>query len=110
MALESELSVFLVGAGGGAANELLHWWNLRENPHLPDYARSFFYWIVTAGMVALGGGLAWLQLGAQAEPVLAFEIGLATPLILQRLAQAKPTPTGAMGSRDRPSLFDFLSG
>ena len=106
MALESDWAVFGVGIAGGAANELLHWWNLRQNPNLPEYAKSVFYWALTAGMIVLGGGLAWLQLGTQAEPLIAFQIGLVAPMLLQQLTKAVPERRGAMGSQ--PSVFDFL--
>lgn len=109
MALESDLAVFSVGVAGGAANELLHWWGLRENPNLPEYAKRGFYWIVTLGMVALGGALAWLQLGSQADALIAFQIGLAAPMLLQKLMKAAPGQTGGMGA-PRPSVRDFLRG
>ena len=109
MALESDLTVFAVGVAGGAANELLHWWGLRENPNLPEYAKRAFYWLVTAGMIALGGALAWLQLGSQADALIAFQIGLAAPMLLQKLMKAAPERTGGMGA-PTPSVRDFLRG
>lgn len=111
MALESDLAVFGVGIVGGAANELLHWWGLRESQRLPKYAKSIFYWLVTCAMVFLGGGLAWLQLGSQSDALVAFQIGLAAPMLLQRLVKAAPQPRGGMGaSASTSSLRDFLSG
>ena len=109
MALESELAVFGVGVAGGAANELLHWWSLRENPNLPEYAKRAFYWIVTLGMIGLGGALAWLQLGSQADGLIAFQIGVAAPMLLQKLMKATPERTGGMGLSE-PSVRDFLRG
>lgn len=110
MALESELAVFVVGISGGAANELLHWWGLRQDAHLPEYAKRPLYWGVTAGMMLLGGVLAWLQLGSRAEPLVAFQIGLAAPLVLQRLIKVAPERTGGMGGQPGPSVRHFLSG
>ena len=107
--LESEFAIFGVGLAGGAANELLHWWNLRENPQLPEYAKRFGYWVITAGMAFLGGALAWLQLGTQADALIAFQIGLAAPLLLQKLAKSMPDQKGAMG-RPGLSLRNFLAG
>ncbi|WP_167514466.1 hypothetical protein [Mesorhizobium intechi] len=109
MVLESELAVFGVGVGGGAANELLHWWGLRENPNLPDYARSLFYWLITLAMVILGGGLSWLQLGGHADALIAFQIGLAAPMLLQKLIKAAPEKAGGMGG-NQSSVRDFLRG
>jgi hypothetical protein len=109
MVLESDFAVFGVGMSGGAANELLHWWGLRENPNIPDYAKKWFYWLITLAMIVLGGGLSWLQLGARADPLIAFQIGLAAPMLLQKLIQAAPDKAGGMGAA-RPSLRDFLKG
>ena len=108
MMLASELAVFGVGIAGGAANELLHWWGLRENPHMPEYAKRYAYWLVTLCMVALGGALALLQLGARADALIAFQIGLAAPMLLQKLAKAVPESKGAMGST--ASVRNFLAG
>ncbi|HET7436865.1 MAG TPA: hypothetical protein VFN10_19305 [Thermoanaerobaculia bacterium] len=109
MVINGDLAVFGVGVAGGAANELLHWWSLRESANLPAYARKPFYWCVSVAMVVLGGGLAWLQLGATAEALLAFQIGLAAPMLLQKLAKAAPAPKGGMGGA-QPSTRDFLAG
>lgn len=110
MALESGLTVFEVGLSGGIANEILHWWGLRENPQLPEYARRPVYWITTLAMTLLGGGLAWLQLGAHADGLIAFQIGLAAPMVLQKLAKTAPDRTGGMGLAGQPSILDFLRG
>jgi hypothetical protein len=109
MTLESDWAVFGVGLAGGGANELLHWWGLRENPNLPEYAKKIFYWAVTLAMIGLGGGLAWIQLGSAADALIAFQIGLAAPMVLQKLGQAVPDRGGGMGAR-AASVRDFLFG
>lgn len=110
MALDSDFAVFGVGIAGGIANEILHWWGLREHPQLPQYATRPLYWAVTLAMMLLGGGLAWLQLGGHADGLIAFQIGLAAPMVLQKLAKAAPDRSGAMGLSDRPTILDFLKG
>lgn len=109
MVINGDLAVFGVGVAGGAANELLHWWSLRESAKLPAYSRKPLYWFISGGMIVLGGGLSWLQLGASAEALLAFQVGLAAPMLLQKLAKAAPEPRGGMGGA-QPSPRDFLAG
>ena len=71
---------------------------------------KILYWIVTFAMLLLGGGLAWLQLGGHADGLIAFQIGLAAPMLLQKLAKAAPDRSGGMGISSQPSVFDFLKG
>ena len=57
MTLTSAMQVFLVGTAGGVLLEVLHWYGLRRDGSLPDYARRPFYWIVSAVMALTGGAL-----------------------------------------------------
>jgi hypothetical protein len=109
MLIEGDLAVFGVGVAGGVANELLRWYGLRDNPNLPAYAKSVFYWAISLAMILLGGGLAWLQLGNSAEGLIAFQIGLAAPMVLTNLAKVAPSQKGAMGQAPA-SIGDFLKG
>ncbi len=103
MVLDGALSVFAVGCAGGAAAELLHWWNLRQAENLPAYVRSPFYWSLTLLMAAAGGLVAWLYFGARAEAMIVLHIGLSTPLILQKLVNSVPTPAGAKNVITKPA-------
>src|SRR4051794_10960086 len=84
VALTSALHVFLVGLFGGGVAELVHWYGLRTNPRFPEYWSSLQYWIITIAMVFVAGVFTWLNFGSQAQALTAFEIGLLTPLILQK--------------------------
>lgn len=87
----------LVGMIGGAANELLHWYGLRQNPELPVYAKRPVYWLITIAMVCLGGVFASFQLGPGAEPILAFELGILFPLALKKIASNGAADLAPMG-------------
>lgn len=95
MVIEGAASVFGVGCGGGALAELLHWWGLKQETKLPDYAKSPLYWIITVAMILAGGFVAWLYFGDSAEGVIVLHVGISTPLILQKLVTAVPQPVGA---------------
>lgn len=108
MSLTSMLTVFAVGALGGALLEIVHWWNLRRrNVKFPNYAKSPFYWCVTILMALAGGAVAVFYFGDQAEAMVALHVGIATPLILQKLAttMASPGARSANGMR----LVDFFT-
>jgi len=95
MTLEGSYAIFAAGCGGGFLAELLHWWNLRESPQLPAYARSPFYWVITVAMVVAGGLVSWVYFGERAEAIIAVHIGVSTPLILQKLVTTVPDAKGS---------------
>jgi hypothetical protein len=105
--LTSSLQIFLVGLAGGAVLELLHWYNIRRDPQLPVYARNPMYWIITALMAAVGGGLALLYFGSQADAIVTFHVGLSTPLILQKLTTTVANVPGGKGAG--ASLVSFFT-
>ena len=82
--------------GGGVAAEILGLFKLRREG-APQYVRSFFYWIITALMIGVGGGVAWLYVksGVTLTPLLAVNVGAAAPLIIgQFVAQTPEVPPG----------------
>jgi len=95
MIIEGSATIFWAGCAGGAVAEVLHWWNMRESPQLPAYARSPFYWVITAVMVVAGGVVAWMYFGDRAEAIIAAHVGISTPLILQKLVTSVPETKGA---------------
>lgn len=111
MVVEGAWAVFGVGCAGGVIAELLHWWNLREAELLPAYRMSPFYWGITVAMIAAGGFVAWLYFGLRAEGIIAFHVGVSTPLILQKLVTSVPQPTGARNVivKPAPSVRNFFT-
>ncbi len=85
---------FLYGLLGGTAAEVLGLFRLRR-AGVPQYLRSFFYWIVTVAMIALGGAVAWLYIKSEIDltPLLAVNVGAAAPLILGQLVAQTPEVT-----------------
>ncbi len=109
MVLSSYWSVFLVGLLGGAMAELLHWWNLRLQAVLPEYAKHTRYWAITALMAAAGGLVSLLYFGARADAVLALHIGAATPLLLQKLVTSVPETGGSRApAKIGPTVRSFF--
>jgi hypothetical protein len=111
MTVDGAVSVFAIGSAGGVLAELLHWWNLREATQLPAYVKSPLYWIITLVMVGAGGFIAWLYFGAHADGVVALHVGLATPLILQKLVTSVPQERGAKSIvvAPAPSVRNFFT-
>lgn len=106
MPLTTVGQVFLAGTTGGCLLELVHWYAIRREQKLPDFAKRPLYWIVSALMAIAGGGLAVLYFGARAEGIVALHVGLSTPLILQKLATTMATP-GAKGGRGLIAFFNW---
>lgn len=82
------------GLLGGVLPEFYILYNLRQDFHSskPKWVGSWFYWIVTIGMVLLGGGAVafYLYSGTSVTPLLAIHIGAATPTLIGSLIKAKP--------------------
>jgi hypothetical protein len=83
--------IAVVGAAGGAAAEILHWWNLRTARSWPLYARQARYWVLTLLMIAIAGGIARLYFGARANAILTLHIGASTPILLQKFVASVPS-------------------
>jgi hypothetical protein len=111
MTIDGGYAIFGTGCAGGVLAELLHWWNLRESPQLPAYAKNAFYWAVTVAMVLAGGFVAWVYFGSKAEAIIAVHVGLSTPLILQKLVASVPNTTGSKNiiATPAPTLRRFLT-
>ena len=111
MTVDSAASVFAIGSAGGVLAEVLHWWNLREAAQLPAYVKSPVYWMITLAMVAGGGLVAWLYFGSHADGIVTLHVGLATPLILQKLVTSVPQQTGAKSIvvAPAPSIRNFFT-
>lgn len=105
--LTSPLEIFLVGLAGGVVLELVHWYNIRRDAQMPVYAKSPLYWGVTALMALVGGGLAVLYFGSQADAIVTFHVGLTTPLIIQKLTTTVANVPGGKGAG--ASVINFFT-
>ena len=90
-----ELPLWAYGVFGGISAEVLRWFRIRDQLHqgMPDFAKSLGYWIVTAGMVAMGGFLVHMyddSSGVQLNRLVAFNIGISAPLLLAALSSQAP--------------------
>ena len=131
MDLDGILPVFLCGVLGGFLGELFKWYRLREKKVLPFYATSLFYWGVTSLLILSGGGLCVLYGTKDVNALMAVNIGLSAPLIIQRLSNtytADRTADGTsvdtkagekantdniakyLGVERHPSIWRFLAG
>jgi uncharacterized membrane protein len=85
---------FFYGIAGGLVPELIALYRMREDFHSnkPGWVNSFFYWIITAVMVLVGGLLALLykNSGIELTPVLALHLGASAPILLNSLLAAAP--------------------
>ena len=85
---------FFYGAVGGGLGELLGLFRLRHEvgQALPAYLRSWFYWIVTIGMIGAGGVLVvvYIKSGITLQPIIAVNVGASAPLLIAALIAQTP--------------------
>lgn len=85
---------FFWGLLGGVLPEFYGLYKIREDFHAqrPRWISSWFYWVVTALMVLLGGGVVafYLNSGTTLSPFLAVHIGAATPTLISSILKGKP--------------------
>jgi len=91
MIINGFFSVFLCGVFGAFLAELLKWYRIRENKVLPHYSKSLLYWIITLLFVLSGGVLATLYGVNDVNALLAINIGVSSPLIIDNLSKTIPT-------------------
>jgi hypothetical protein len=82
------------GMIGGILGELIKWYKLRTSENLPKYLKSPFYWIITLLVIISGGILAVLYGYVKVSAILAVNIGISAPLLIQSFARIKTSNSG----------------
>lgn len=111
---ERTVFLFLVGAGGALAGEVLKLYELRSKLAMPKYrrvARSWLFWGVAAGMVAASGFIAW---AVNAHDLMAtpFQImlsGAGARAIIHSATDAKVNASAHLGADDNITLRDIFA-
>ena len=109
MILNGFWEVFLAGLFGGVLGELMKWYRLRTSNNLPTYLKSFFYWLITMLIIISGGVLTILYGTFDVNAILAVNIGLSSPLIIQTLAKNNIGDLNKRYKTDSTSLYDDKS-
>jgi hypothetical protein len=85
-------AVFWWGVLGSAAVEIVTMWGYYEHDSdLPKRYKQLGFWVVRLLLAALGGGLAVAY--EITKPLLAANIGAATPLLVRALAEGLRPPS-----------------
>lgn len=91
MSLSPQSLIFLYGFGGSAAVEVVMLHTIMQGGgKLPDRYRQPAFWVVRTLLAVIGGGLA-LAYGID-KPLLAANIGAATPLIVKAFSDGVQPP------------------
>ena len=89
------------GIRGGIAAEALRWFRIRDELYkgVPDWARSWLYWMVTIVMIVFGGVFVRAyenSADVQLNALLALNIGASAPLILRSFVSQVPLDRGSV--------------
>jgi lipopolysaccharide export LptBFGC system permease protein LptF len=92
--LKTYLIWFGTGIVGGVLAEFYTLYQHRKTPfkEIPEYYRSWFYWLMVFVMILIGGSIpvVYSYFGNNMNVFLAFHLGLSAPLIISRLVQSEP--------------------
>ena len=94
---------FILGSFGGALGEFIKWYNIRNEisrTGVPDWSKSYLYWVITVVMMLLGGCMVMVYMKSSAvlNAFLAVHIGASTPLIISGIT--RETPSISIGNID----------
>lgn len=80
------MSYFFIGICGGCLVEFLNLYKLRTKKTWPEYYKTYSYWILTSGMILLGGIFAiYLASGILSG----LYIGATCPTIIEKMISGK---------------------
>jgi hypothetical protein len=86
---------FSYGVLGGFFAELLGLFQLRKQApgSLPQFLKSWFYWVITLAMILAGGILVVIYLSSDipVKPILAVNIGASAPLLIGTFVAQTPS-------------------
>lgn len=111
------MDILLVSAPfiGAIAQEVFHWYHLRERLESPKYKRllrSRVYWVFTAAAVLFGGLGAYIYFGTRLAPGEMLVAGAAFPVLLKKLVAGltakEETKLGDEEKKDHP-VRDYFS-
>lgn len=109
MILSSPYLIFLFGFFGAVLGEILKWYRIRTRKRLPRYAKSSLYWITTALLSMSGGLLAVLYSNGNMNAIVAVNIGISAPLIIESLSRTFVNQTKAQDyTNNRHSSSDIM--
>lgn len=128
MEVQGYLQILCCGLFGGFVAELAKWYRLRTKGKLPTYIRSPFYWFVTVLMILSGGVLTVLYGKQPMSTIMAVNLGMSAPLLIQSIASTSNTATaeeecslslntknsqdliGSYYKKQKQSLIEFIAG
>ncbi|HEY0923797.1 hypothetical protein [Rheinheimera pacifica] len=98
MVVDSLLVQASLGGAGGIVLEFMHWYSLsRKHKDISEFKTGVIYWIATIIMIFVAALMPIVYLEGSASALLCFHLGLATPLILQKLISEVPVLNKAQG-------------
>jgi hypothetical protein len=101
MILNNPYLIFLCGFFGGVVGEILKWYRIRTRRKLPQYAKSYIYWVTTFVLAISGGILAVLFSSGTMNSIAAMNIGLSAPLIIESLSRTLGDQNRMTSNTDR---------
>ncbi|MFA6225862.1 MAG: hypothetical protein WC620_06730 [Methanoregula sp.] len=99
------------GIGGGLLAEFLRWYGLKDSANLTVFQKSPYYWILSIGIILIGGVWAVITSSSQSMDVIAaLSLGASAPALITATIYAGTTAPTAGESTTTGQTLQFIAG
>lgn len=98
------------GLGGGLIAEFLRWYGLKDSTDLSVFMKSPVYWVLSAGMILLGGLWATFYGLETMDIFMALSLGASAPAMITAAIYAGTTPPATGAAPGGGRTLKFIAG
>ena len=88
---------FAFSCAGALGVQILHWLSVARKGRWPQCSKSTVHWLLTAGLILISGVVGAAVFHSRAfDALLAMQVGVSAPLLINQLGRTVPTEVGGV--------------